>query len=186
MKTGFPFQGFASLFSIIVGFACVHACAAADQFALTLGQTVSAGFPGVGAGNIEASGAEDVYTFTVGAGQRVYFDALTGSPCAPTLRWNCTGPTNELIFNQPFAAYSNCGNGDPGTRVLTNAGTYTVTVSGYTDATGPYAFAVVPVVPQTFPITPGQVVTNSVPGSGAGSIESAGAIDTYTFTVGAG
>ena len=44
---------------------------------------MAVGFPGAGAGNIEANGAEDVYTFTVGAGQRVYFDALTGNPCDP-------------------------------------------------------------------------------------------------------
>ena len=155
-------------------------------FALIPGQVVTNGVPGPGAGVIETAGALDTYTFTASVGQRVYFDALTGNPCDSRLRWKCIGPTNEMLFDQWFAATPACGNGDPGSVVLTAAGTYTVTVYGFTDATGTYAFNVVPVVQQSFSVTRGQVVTNGVPGPGAGVIETAGAFDTYTFNATAG
>ena len=47
---------------------------APDQFAITIGDTVSDGAPGSGAGNLETPGVWDVYTFEANPGQVVYFD----------------------------------------------------------------------------------------------------------------
>jgi hypothetical protein len=157
-----------------------------QTFTLALGQIVTNGVPGTGAGSIETPGASDVFPFSATAGQSVYFDALTGNPCDPRLRWKCVGPTNQVLFDQWLTATPGCGNGDPGTMTFPVSGTYTVTVSGFTDATGNYAFQVMPVLPQTFTLALGQIVTNGVPGIGAGSIETSGASDVFTFSATAG
>jgi hypothetical protein len=153
-----------------------------QPFALPLGVIVTNGVPGPGAGSIETPGALDVFTFTATTGESVYFDALTGNPCDSRLRWKCVGPTNQVLFDQWFAATPGCGNGDPGTFTFTAFGSYTVTVYGFTDAIGTYAFQVMPVVPQPFALPLGVIVTNGVPGPGAGSIETPGALDVFTFT----
>ncbi|MBL9171014.1 MAG: hypothetical protein JNN07_25000, partial [Verrucomicrobiales bacterium] len=158
-----------------------------QQFALNLGQTVTNGFPAVGAGNIESPGATDSYTFTATAGQMVYFDEQTGLGCNPQLRWRVVNPQGVQVFDQIFAAVDQCNSGsDVGLVTLTNAGSYTVTVYGVLDFTTPYAFRIVPVVPQQFALNLGQAVTNGSPTAGAGNIESPGATDTYTFTATAG
>jgi hypothetical protein len=157
-----------------------------ERFELTVGQVVTNGVPGPGAGNIETPGSSDVFTFNATAGQSVYFDALTGNPCDSRLRWKCVGPTNQVLFDQWFAATPGCGNGDPGTFTFTASGSYTVTVYGFTDAIGTYAFQVMPVVPQPFALPLGVIVTNGVPGPGAGSIETPGALDVFTLHATAG
>ncbi|MBL9167594.1 MAG: hypothetical protein JNN07_07615, partial [Verrucomicrobiales bacterium] len=158
-----------------------------QQFSLNLGQTVTNGFPSPGAGNIETPGATDVYTFTASAGQKVYFDEMTGVGCSPFLRWRLINPQGGQVFDQVFAAVDQCGSGpDVGIVTLTNAGSYSLTVYGVQDFITPYAFQIVPIVPQQFALNLGQTVTNGFPAAGAGNIESPGATDTYTFTATAG
>src|SRR4051812_21548930 len=53
--------------------------AAVDTFAYTLGTTISNGAPGAGAGNIEAVGNEDRYTFNGTAGQQIYLKVLSSN-----------------------------------------------------------------------------------------------------------
>lgn len=51
-----------------------------DQFTtIDFGDTVSDGVPGPSAGNIEAPGEVDVYTFDAVAGQKAIFNWLSGS-----------------------------------------------------------------------------------------------------------
>jgi hypothetical protein len=50
-----------------------------EVFAIGYGDTVSNGVPGPGAGNIEAGGNQDVYTFEGNAGEQAIFDVLSGS-----------------------------------------------------------------------------------------------------------
>ena len=57
-----------------------------QQFALSFGQTVTNGVPALGAGNIETPGAVDIYTFSATAGQKAYFDEMTGFGCNFGLR----------------------------------------------------------------------------------------------------
>jgi hypothetical protein len=158
-----------------------------QQFAITLGQTVTNGFPAVGAGNIETPGATDTYTFTAAAGQVAYFDEMTGFGCNFGLRWRLVNPQGQQVFDDYFARVEQCGSGpDAGLITFTNAGTYRLTVYGVLDYVEPYSFRISPVVPQQFAITLGQTVTNGVPAAGAGNIETPGATDTYTFTAAAG
>src|SRR5205807_1336536 len=67
------------------------------------------------------------------------------------------------------------------------AGSYVLTVAGAAAQTGTYSFDLTAVPdPQTFPINIGDTVSDGVPSTGAGNIESPGATDRYTFTVGPG
>ncbi len=159
----------------------------ADQaFSLTLGQSVTNGVPGTGAGRLELPGGKDVYTFTANAGQVVYFDELTGFNCGSPHRWKCADPAGGILFDKTFGASGPCAPHDGGRFVLTNAGPYSVTVYGVEDGVGDYSFRVVPVVDQAFNLTFGQIVTNGVPGAGAGRLDVPGEKDVYTFNATAG
>ena len=158
-----------------------------QSFNIGLGQVVTNGVPAVGAGNVETPGALDVYTFNATAGQVVYFDAQSRDNCSfPLLLWRCVDAKGAVVFDQRFAASGPCGPRDPGSLVLTNGGVYTITVYGSEDSTGTYQFELFDVVPQSFNIGIGQVVTNGVPAVGAGNLETPGALDIYTFNATAG
>ena len=73
------------------------------------------------------------------------------------------------------------GNQDVGRQTLGRGGAYTLVASGYANATGAYALKIWPVADQSFTLSLGGVVTNGVPGPGAGVIESPGEHDVYTF-----
>ena len=149
-----------------------------QAFAISVGGSVSDGVPATGAGNIESPGAQDRYTFTVGAGgQRIYLQNVSGCACQWSLR--SSGGSYQYGFTQQ-------GMSDVGTTWMA-AGTYVLTVSGSGANTGTYAFKVWAVPnPQAYAISVGGSVSDGVPAAGAGNIESVGSQDRYTFTVGAG
>ena len=60
--------------------------AAADVFAVSIGDTISNGVPSAGAGNIETPGADDEYAFTGTVGQVIRFDDLGVLACC-SLYW---------------------------------------------------------------------------------------------------
>ena len=153
---------------------------------ISIGQAVTNGVPGPGAGQIETPGVVDSYTFTATAGQRVYFDEQVNESCGARLWWRCVGPTNEVLFDEVFAAFGPCGASDPGLRTLTNGGTYTITVYGQGDATSAYAFNVWPVTNQSFAIALNDMIAYGRPLGGAGYVESPGVQDSFTFTAAAG
>jgi len=142
-----------------------------------IGSTVSNGVPGVGAGNIEATGATDLYTFTAAAGQKVYFDEISGN-CFSTVHWKCVDSDNAVIFDEQLGGLCT----DVGERTLLKGGNYTIIVSGDNGSTGTYQFSILPVFRDEFSIMIGSVVSNGAPGPGAGNIEAAGATDVYTFS----
>lgn len=151
----------------------------APAFPIAIGDVVSDGVPGPGAGNIETPGTYDIYTFSVTAGERVYFDLLEGPQVGQ--RWRLTTPEGVEVFNSFFIS-------DEGAVTLEKNGGYTLTVGADgNDVTGTYRFQLWRVPPpQVFPISIDQVVSNGVPAVGAGNIETPGAQDTYTFTAAAG
>ncbi len=152
--------------------------AAPQTFAVTVGDTISNGKPSAGAGNIEAIGSQDIYTFSATAGQVIHFDLLASTNSS--IYWRLTSPTNSQIFDLST-------NSDAGRRILTAAGTYTLTVYGTSNNTGTYSFKLRSgSAPQTFAINIGNTVSNGVPGVGAGNIETAGSEDAYTFNVTSG
>ncbi|MBZ0289939.1 MAG: lamin tail domain-containing protein, partial [Anaerolineae bacterium] len=150
-------------------------------FGILVGDTVSDGVPGAGAGNIETPGVQDVYTFDATAGDIVYFDALNTSS---SLYLTLTSPTTVSVFSNIYLG------GDAGRRVLTETGTYTLTVAAFSatsSAVGTYSFKLWPVAaPDEFDIAVGDTISDGIPGAGAGNIESPGARDVYTFSASAG
>jgi hypothetical protein len=150
-----------------------------DQFTIALEQTVADGVPGPGAGNIEVAGGSDEYTLTVAAGIEVYFDELSG-PCG--IGWSCVDANGDTVFDD-----NGFCSGDPGLHVLTLGGDYTITAFGQGSTTGTYSFIVWEVNPtDMFAIGLEEVVSDGVPGPGAGNIEEPGTSDVYTFSASAG
>jgi len=152
----------------------------ADQyFAILPGDTVTNNIPAVGAGNIEAPGAQDFYTFGGTAGQSLSFEAISKSAAfANWLHWELKAPSGATVFGNYFT--------DGGRRTLPETGTYTIRVSvgaNFTTYLGTYAFRV-----YTLPgdvrlnINKGDVISDGVPVSGAGRIDEPGGLDTYTFS----
>ncbi|MEZ4731121.1 MAG: hypothetical protein R3E79_28710 [Caldilineaceae bacterium] len=104
---------------------------AAQVFTINIGDTVSNGVPGTGAGNIETPGVKDIYHFTATPGHRVNFDVQQ----AINAGWQVTDAAGTVIFNTCL------GCGDPGVKTLTLGGTYTITVGNDRgDGAGPYQF----------------------------------------------
>ncbi len=147
-----------------------------DSFVIGLEQPVSNGIPGPGAGNLESPGATDTYSFTIARPTTIFAQELSG-PCA--FKWTLTSPTNAVIFNDTTFC-----NTSPGLRVLTEIGTYTIVVAAAGNATGTYSFTLWNVDPaEQFTLSLEQVVSNGVPGPGAGNIEEPGAKDIYSFVI---
>ena len=158
------------------------ASAGAGRFMIKIGDMVSDGVPGAGAGNIESPGAEDIYEFNAVAGQRGYFHMFEYHKSMAYLKWKLTDPDGTEIFN-------NClGCAAPGTQTLRKGGKYVLTVGSRDDpATGVYRFKIFNVPPpHEFPIKVGDMIKENVPGPGAGNIESPGAENIYKFTAAAG
>jgi hypothetical protein len=106
-----------------------------QRFSVRVGDTVHEKFPGPGAGEIESPGAQDIYTFTAAAGERVHFRILDHARDMAQIVWRLTGPDEEVIFERCL------GCSVPGTHTLRKGGTYTVTVgSRRVPATGVYRF----------------------------------------------
>ena len=148
-----------------------------DTFTIAIGDTVSNGVPGPGAGNIEVAGASNVYSFSATAGQQVYFDGNPLGGSASGVRWTLRDPSNNVIFQNFFIS------SDGGAETLPVAGTYTITTLADLTQTGTYNFRITNIPPpDTFTIAIGDTVSNGVPGAGAGNIEVAGASNVYSFS----
>jgi hypothetical protein len=150
-----------------------------QEFPLEIGETVSDGVPAAGAGRIETPGALDRYAFTATAGQKVYFDLISGASAG--LAWRLEDETGAAVFDGGFI-------GDAGVVTLVRGGSYTLTLGHLQrDFTGPYSFKLwnVP-APQDFNLAIGDTVSDGVPAAGAGRIESPGALDRYLFTAAPG
>jgi hypothetical protein len=163
---------------------CVLVPAHADEFAISIGDTVSDGVPGPGAGRLATAKEEDFYTFTATAAQLVFFESLSQDPAFKgSLRWQLIQPSGRIVFGSFFSNRQ-------GRTVLPEAGTYKIRV--YSDGidpswVGPYSFRTFPIPPdQTFPFAIGNVVSDGVPAAGAGRLEVAGSEDNYIFTAAAG
>ena len=63
---------------------------------------------------------------------------------------------------------------------------YTLVLDGRGDATGTYSFTTNFTVDESFSYVFGDTVSDGVPGSGAGNLETPGSTDTYSFTGTAG
>ena len=66
-----------------------------DRFVIAVGDTVTNGAPGAGAGNIEMPGARDIYTFQAGRGIYYFEDLGAAAP----LDWALYDEIGTLVFN---------------------------------------------------------------------------------------
>ena len=145
---------------------------AGEAFAITVGVTVSDGVPAPGAGNLEAPGATDTYTFDAGTGTAAVFDALSAS--TNVVRWALVAPDGTELFDSLFVDRQ---------LALPQTGTYALTLSGVQiTSSGTYSFRVLEVpAAAEYAIAFGDTVSEDVPVPGAGNLEAPGAIDVYTF-----
>ena len=109
-----------------------------QQFTINIGDSVSNGVPGAGAGNIESAGSKDIYQFTATAGQRVRINLNNAAPQLAQVSWTLTDATSAVLFNTCL------GCGDPGVKTLTRGGVYTLTVGNdRDDGVGIYQFQII-------------------------------------------
>jgi hypothetical protein len=144
-----------------------------QEFAISIGDTVSDGVPAPGAGNLEAPGAIDTYRFSGIAGQTIIFDALAGNTGQFWVM--LTAPDGATVFDSFFVDVQ---------TTLTQTGTYSLTVrGGQVTSSGTYSFQLLNVPPaaQEFAISIGDTVSDGVPAPGAGNLEVPGAVDIYRF-----
>ena len=149
-------------------------------FRVAIGDDIAPGKPGAGAGAIESAGARDVYLFSGGAGQRVFFDVVQADE---QLSWTLSGPDGKAVFDG-VGMYDSIFDRpvDQGTLVLSQAGEYQLTVHG--DVTGTYRMKVLSAGDsEAVVLRLGEVVADGRPVGGAGNIESPGVRDVYEFSV---
>lgn len=147
-----------------------------DTFSITIGDTVSDGVPGPGAGNLERPGSRDVYLLDMTAETLVYFDEISGS-CS--IVWRCEAPDGTVLFNNNAICVT-----DPGSFTLDQIGQYTIEVYSNNDTTGTYSFKLWEVPPpDEFDIGLNQSVSLDNPGPGAGHIEQPASVDIYTLYI---
>ncbi|RUY68488.1 LEPR-XLL domain-containing protein, partial [Mesorhizobium sp. M7A.F.Ca.CA.001.09.2.1] len=117
--------------------------------ALTVGTMVD--------GVIAHAGQQARYTFDLAGAARLCFDSLTNDPY---LSWRLIGPRGEVNSTPVGFSYSDGVSGTPLLDLV--AGSYTLIVDGYLDATGPYSFRLLDVATAT-PITLGDPVSGTLP-----------------------
>ncbi|GAA3319008.1 VWD domain-containing protein [Arthrobacter ramosus] len=161
-----------------------------QTFALPLdGSAISDGVPGAGAGNLETRASKDAYTFTVpDGGKTLFLDfrscvSNNGNQYLNGLMWQVVNAASGAKVAGDY-----CGSGN--TSVALPAGDYRLelTTDPTRDSWGTYSLAAFFVPdPQTFTLPlDGSAISNGVPGTGAGNLETKGSKDFYTFTVPAG
>jgi len=153
------------------------AAASQGAFSIKIGDKISDGVPGPGAGTIESPHNQDVYVFSAASKQRVYFRQLRHSTGMSYIKWRLTDANGGEVFNTCL------GCSEPGVQLLTKGGSYTLAVGGDNDpSTGTYELQLFAVAaPSQFTIKIGDTIKETVPGPGAGVIESPGAEDVYSF-----
>jgi PKD repeat protein len=127
---------------------------APEAYPMDLGSPVGPDSPGAGAGRIESPGAEDVYTFSAVAGERIFLDVLEvdgGCDGPGPLEWEMSGPT----FFWATAHMTSCAS-DYGPVLLPADGTYTLTVrAGFGDtSSGSYRLRIYGVPTASFTHSP--------------------------------
>jgi hypothetical protein len=133
-----------------------------------------------GAGNIEAGGDRDIYSFTVPANTEIFIETFSVTSSG-TLRWTLAPTSGPPVFANTFIS------NDPGRLLLTAGGAYTLTAFGDGAATGTYSFVIHSVPnPEFFSLALDQTVANGTIGGaaapGAGNLEDIGSHDIYTLT----
>src|SRR5206468_1535248 len=67
-----------------------------ERFTITVGQAVTNGVPGAGAGGLAVAQEQDVYTFSANAGQTLFFRDLGADH--PNIDWALFDANNQQVF----------------------------------------------------------------------------------------
>ena len=119
-------------------------------------------------GSISTVGEVAEYSFDAEAGDRIFFDQISGTLF---FGWSLFSPSGERVFNTNF--------GDVGTTELPESGTYLLTVGTTGARAGNFSFQLVDVPATTIePIQPDEVVNSE--------IETAGQVRSFSFDATAG
>src|SRR5205807_1696159 len=134
------------------GFSLLADAHAYDAFSIAIGDSVSNGVPGPGAGNIETPGSIDSYSFTGTAGQIV---RIAGPSLCCDPYWQVLAPDGSTVTASWWF-----GNANSQQLLLPLTGTYTIQVVGFA-ATGAYSFSLLtdPHAYETFKIAVGDSVS---------------------------
>ena len=145
---------------------------------------ISDGVPGAGAGNIETIASKDIYRFTVPSGGRSV--QLDNGICPDTgfgTRWTLINRADNSVVGTDLCYLDKKFTDLPG-------GDYQLEYTSNSSKTGAYNFKLFFVPdPQVFDVTLSTTplaISDGVPGTGAGNIETIASKDVYRFTVPAG
>jgi hypothetical protein len=106
-----------------------------DEFDIEIGDTVGRDDPDIGAGFIEAPGAQDIYYFTASAGQTVQFTVTQLPNTSDLIYWRLEDENGNEFFNTCLAC------GDPEPITFDSDGTYVIIVGSETSpGAGTYEF----------------------------------------------
>src|SRR5512146_2215411 len=79
------------------------ASAVAEEFSIQLDDTVAVDQPAIGAGRLAPGAYTDLYTFTAGSNQIVFFEEIElAAALKGWLRWELKTPSNRSLFSQLF------------------------------------------------------------------------------------
>lgn len=128
-------------------------------------------------GNLEdLNNPSDSFSFLAHAGQRLFFQEVTGN-CSSATRWQLFSPEGLVLFNEVLGG-TGCG-ADAGLQLITSPGIYTIVVTNSGWAAVPYQFKV-------WDLPPDDERIIAIGERVAGNIELPGLKDTYRFTAAAG
>jgi hypothetical protein len=72
----------------------------AENFTINIGDTISDGVPGVGAGRININTETDYFTFSGAAGQSIFVEEISvASAFAGWLRWELKSPSGSPVYS---------------------------------------------------------------------------------------
>ena len=165
------------------------------EFDIEIGDTVTEDDPGPGAGRIAVPGEIDTYRFVADPGTEVYFDEIAPE-CEIDIVWELQDEDGVVLFGNN-APLSGCSTTNQGSVRLERGGLYSLIVEGRLGGVGAtfddiddgishYGFQLWLIEPGAFEIAVGDTVAEDTPGPGAGTIETPGNYDVYTFQGNAG
>ncbi len=148
---------------------------APQEYDVTLPASISNGVPRSGAGNLETTTSEDAYSFSTASAGGLQIDLSTCSSSLATVDYKLT--------NVQTGATVTSGNSCSSVVVpALAAGDYRLSVRG-AGKTGTYRVKLQVRPPaQTFDVSLPAVISNGVPGTGAGNLETTASTDVYRFT----
>ena len=165
------------------------------EFEIEVDDTVLEDEPAPGAGSLGVPGEIDIYNFVAAAGTEVYFDEIA-PVCEIHIVWQLQDEDGVVLFGNDTPLWG-CSTSNEGSVGLERGGLYSLTVEARAggvggafgdidDGVGSYSFRLWPIHPGAFDIAVGDTVSEGTPGPGAGTIETPGNYDVYTFQADAG